>query len=357
MKTTALFLALATSAFAQGPLAPPAAPAPSMKTLDQIEARTPIPAATGGYSPPNQDPHFTITAPGSYYLTGNIIVASRHAIVIADGVNDVTLDLNGFSIISSLGGHSSKNAIDMVGSHSRITIYNGNIQASNSAGFEYGITGGDLKQVLVKQIHVTGTEFIGINLGNQGHMIGYSLVNISLGNQCIISECTAEGCGDTGLVGETVTKSRAYDCRQRGIYAKNVTNCTGSSNRSVGLICTGNAIDSTGISSDGGGMICYGNATNCKGVTYYGTGLDCRGNANSCTGTSATGGGLNCDNNATNCTGTSGVGYALHVTGTANSCKGIYNTPSNIALSAGIAIGCTSTSGSISSPQKHLGTP
>jgi hypothetical protein len=41
---------------AQGSLTPPpGAPAPTMKTLDQIEARTPISSAP-----------FTISAPGSY---------------------------------------------------------------------------------------------------------------------------------------------------------------------------------------------------------------------------------------------------------------------------------------------------
>jgi hypothetical protein len=43
---------------AQGSLTPPGAPAPAMKTLAQIEPRTPIASAP-----------FTISAPGSYYLT------------------------------------------------------------------------------------------------------------------------------------------------------------------------------------------------------------------------------------------------------------------------------------------------
>src|SRR5208337_66021 len=79
---------LLRSAFGQGSLTPPpGAPAPTMKSLDQIEARTPI-------STP-----YTITQPGSYYLTTNLNLTEGDAINIeTDGV---TLDLNGFTISST----------------------------------------------------------------------------------------------------------------------------------------------------------------------------------------------------------------------------------------------------------------
>ncbi len=49
------------TAIAQGPLTPPGAPAPTMKTLDQVEVRTPI-----------TNLPYTITQPGSYYLIANL---------------------------------------------------------------------------------------------------------------------------------------------------------------------------------------------------------------------------------------------------------------------------------------------
>src|SRR5262245_25481316 len=76
-----------STAFAQGALTPPGAPAPTMKTLAQIEPRTPISSAP-----------FTISSPGSYYLTTNVTVSTGDAITIT--VNNVTLDLNGFTIAS-----------------------------------------------------------------------------------------------------------------------------------------------------------------------------------------------------------------------------------------------------------------
>src|SRR5436190_2248196 len=85
-------LVAATAAFAQGSLTPPGAPAPTMKTLDEIDAklekRTPISSVP-----------FTISASGSYYLTGNLAVTTGTAITIS--ADNVTLDLNGFTISST----------------------------------------------------------------------------------------------------------------------------------------------------------------------------------------------------------------------------------------------------------------
>src|SRR5687767_7720762 len=75
----------ASRVLGQGNLTPPGAPAPTMKTLDQIEPRIPI-----GSVP------FTINAPGSYYLTGNLNTATTNAIIIR--ASDVTLDLRGFTL-------------------------------------------------------------------------------------------------------------------------------------------------------------------------------------------------------------------------------------------------------------------
>jgi hypothetical protein len=78
------------SAFAQGPLTPPGAPAPTMKTLDQIEARTDVLTLAG-----DADYHHIITQAGSYYLSGNLFVTKPNGIYVRL-VEGVTIDLNGF---------------------------------------------------------------------------------------------------------------------------------------------------------------------------------------------------------------------------------------------------------------------
>ena len=66
---------------AQGPLTPPGAPTPTMKTLDQIEPRKEVNATN---TPGDATNLFIISTGGSYYLGGNITgVSGKHGIQIA----------------------------------------------------------------------------------------------------------------------------------------------------------------------------------------------------------------------------------------------------------------------------------
>ena len=61
-----------------------------MKTLDQVEPRTPISSLP-----------FTIAAAGSYYLTGNLTGGAGGGITI--GASGVTLDLMGYELVGGTG--------------------------------------------------------------------------------------------------------------------------------------------------------------------------------------------------------------------------------------------------------------
>src|ERR1022692_511095 len=102
-----------TAGFAQGSLTPPGAPAATMKTLTQIEPRTPISSVP-----------FTISTPGSYYLTTNVTATTSNSIFI--NTNGVTLDLNGFTIASTVSSAAAGGAAILLGDAlNDITILNG----------------------------------------------------------------------------------------------------------------------------------------------------------------------------------------------------------------------------------------
>src|SRR5258708_91953 len=113
--TTALCgLSLSTQlVLGQGGLTPPGAPAPTMKTLDQIEPRTPITRLL-----------YTISQPGSYYLTTNLTGGAFNGINIT--ANGVTLDLMGFELVGGAGNQGF--GITVSGTRTNITVRNGTVR-------------------------------------------------------------------------------------------------------------------------------------------------------------------------------------------------------------------------------------
>jgi hypothetical protein len=329
-------------ASAQGNLTPPGTPAPTMKSLDQIEPRTAITSAP-----------YTISSPGSYYLTTNINVTSGNAITI--NANNVTLDLNGFTI-SSTQASPTGTGISLGSSVSDITILNGHIRGGvtysggnyTGSGFAYGIFypfPNIPENVRVAGVSVSGCLNDGINLG--------------FPNSTIIESCTVQTVGGYGIVAASVSHSAAWQCGNTAIIVNIASDCYASSTGAQGLSAV-SANNCYGTSQLGWGLFAYATANNCYGTTvsgsyglisYYaantcygfangsGDGLDAD-TANDCYGESTgNGSGLYAYSNATGSDGYSGgSGYGLYAYN-ANNCHGVSSNGTGV-YAVDIAIGC-----------------
>lgn len=363
-----LALLLPSLAFAQGALTPPGAPAASMKRLDQIEARCPVQAGAPGVTG-SPTTGFTISAAGSYYLTGDITVASGNTLTIT--ASPVTLDLNGFTLSSTASpaaGYAIKGG--------RARISNGRIQCAGTAsatgfsgaGFAFGISlaGGAVTRVSVAGISGTGIEGANIVTHSSARQAGYG---ISGG---IVADCTTSACRATGISATIAIRSTA-DTFGNGINARVVANALATS--SAGNAITGTVVRSSiGLADSGYGIDAkvVHDSTGRSRVSSSGTGptglhADI---AYNCHGTTASSSayGIQADYVAFNCTtGNTAGGLGLVVAkGPAVFCKAIISNAggNDYAIAAPLAIGCTLAGlpagmSGVDTPadMKFLGTP
>jgi hypothetical protein len=318
---------------------------PTPATTTQTDPRTPISSAP-----------FTISVSGSYYLTKNLTLTSsssipRNGITIA--ANNVTLDLNGFTISSTTAASTTVGGIMLNSGVHNITIMNGFIQGgawiNNSGGysgngFGYGIyySGNPPANVVVSKVSVANVLDDGINL--------FTLPTMSIHlTGSLVEACTVTTAGGYGICANTIKDSVANDCGNIAIVGIQAVDCIGISVDS-GIVtgCAQNCFGMTsststttfgisadlaqncfGISTNSGGLSAS-TAQNCFGKGYNGTGLqasyaqNCNGSSDSDTGLSAT--------IAQNCYGISDSGTGLDASFMANSCLG--SSSSGTGLSA-----------------------
>jgi hypothetical protein len=124
-----------STAFAQGSLTPPGAPAPTMRTLLQIEPRTPISVLP-----------YNITIAGSYFLTTNLTgISGTNGITI--GCSNVTIDLRGFTLSGVPG---SLDGINVSAPFNNITVENGTLSNWGNNGVNAdNVSGGRFSQLIL----------------------------------------------------------------------------------------------------------------------------------------------------------------------------------------------------------------
>jgi hypothetical protein len=270
---------------AQGALTPPGAPAPTMKSLDQIEARTPISSLP-----------YTITNPGSYYVTANLSGDGSDGIDIT--TNDVTLDLNGFTLY----GAGRAEGINVINPAGNLVIRNGvvdfwggvGVNANNAYNSQFerlcvssnyiGLWAGS--SCIVSLCAARGNTINGIEAGNNSvvkECIGNANGNnggIFVGNDSTIIDCNAIGNSYYGiLVGNNsvVKDGNASGNNIYGIYVGTnsaVRDCNATGNGSYGIYVGGNnsAVRDCIVSGNGNGI--YVPFNNCQFV-----GNTCSGNS------------------------------------------------------------------------------
>lgn len=190
-------LAAATTPAHAGSLTPPAGPVtPTMKTLDQVEPRTPINSTT---TPGNSAATFRITQPGSYYLTGNVTgQPARHGISIES--DNVTLDLMGFAL---LGGAGTFDGINIATFRDNIVIRNGHVRNWGGDGIDAQIDSGRIEQITSVNNGGRGITNLASTLTTtiracEVRMSGSD--GILAGADATISDCTVRMPGGAGIV-------------------------------------------------------------------------------------------------------------------------------------------------------------
>lgn len=233
MKPLALAsLLLAGAALAQGPLdPPPGPPAPSMKTLDQVEARIPITAAT---APGSSEAVHVISSPGSYYLTGNVQgVSGKDGILIES--SDVTLDLNGYQLAGVAG---SLNGISLSRSDTplaRLWLKNGTITGFGGRGI-YTVGFGSIHGLKIEDLTIDCTgDAIRADVGHSSVVRRVFVRGGTGGIKCTGSNGLkrVEGCSITNITGEAIVADDVADCQVTSITlngfvvisATRVSNC------------------------------------------------------------------------------------------------------------------------------------
>jgi len=266
-----------------GPLEPPSAPASTMKTLTEVEPRTPVEWLDG-----DSNSMYVIDQPGSYYLTGTIYANPMKPVCIAVNASGVVLDLNGFAI-EGLEGTLARTASQVNGDDRRsVWIKNGSILNGGE-----GIIGPAADAITCTDIHIHCNYWgdWGIRLGDAVRVERCTVSSMAYGicayqgqfSQCVVYECVARGyeiwqggvithciarwCDEAFFADQNCVLDHctATECFSKGIIADTMANITHCSVR-----LTGKEYGQIGIQATTGNLISH-----CT-VTYCWAGIDVR---------------------------------------------------------------------------------
>lgn len=147
---------VAAFALLAGPLDPPGGAISSThKTLTQVEPRTPI--------DPSQVP-VVISERGSYYLTDDLRPVTLGEPVIRVQADDVTLDLNGFSVIGASEVGLATVGIELAQGATNLAVRNGAIRECQGHGVAAELGGEGV--VTLERLHLVNNAGAGAFFSN-----------------------------------------------------------------------------------------------------------------------------------------------------------------------------------------------
>ena len=240
-----LFLTVPLFVLAQGPLAPPGAPGPTMKSLDEVYSAADAARQVGvrmgpETTPGDADSTYIIDEPGFYYL-GEPFIGEDAKNGITVTTDTVTINLHGFTMT---GTDSSLNAIKAT-SGAWLTVQDGTLLNWPAKGIWTG-RGARIVNVAVREI--TG---VGIDAGSDSYVEGCrvagSSTGIRTGEQSFIERCIVDTCLGTGVsfsgdcqVRNSVSSHNGGDgFRQSSASGAIIENCRAASNGASGFnVCS-----------------------------------------------------------------------------------------------------------------------
>lgn len=293
-----------------------------MKSLDQIEPRTPLVSGAPGVSMSGSG-SITVSQPGSYYLTGNHSVSSGVGISVSAA--NVTLDLGGFTIDSNNSGTTA-----IISSQNNVIIRNGIINRWTSRGIE---------------LNGIGCQVYGVTVSN----VGQRAMTVS-GRGTVIDSCVVHSCSN-GIDANTqvpnssiVTRCHVHGLTQTGsealvaIYAGTVSDCSVKQILSSGTSTSTRGIQATDIRgctvSDVqavAGLAIAINGTNVSQCSYIGPASAVAGSASHYGIAAATATGCSVRNHRTNSSGSFQIGI---LASSAENCvvDGVVNTGTGVPV-------------------------
>ena len=225
---------------------PPGAVTPTMKTLAEVEPRTPISSVP-----------FTIDQRGSYYLTRDLIGGSGVTGITIANNTAVTLDLNGFRLVGVSG---SLDGILVSGPlNESIEIKNGTVSGWGGDGVDLGLA----TFTKVSDLRILNNGGAGITGRLQGITVrsctvkGNGLQGIAVTNGSLITDCVASSNTGSGIkagTGSTISRCVSIGNGSYGfeVIGSVLSQCIAISNTDDGFHGSSNTVSACRATTNGG---------------------------------------------------------------------------------------------------------